>query len=507
MLPARLALIAVSAVLLATALPVAADEGRLTAEAVEYSDPASQGGLLAMLAVRDAMLDEQGREVNGARPWLDLQAASIVAVEYMDTRSEATVPDSSLPAVEGSRDRAAPKQSEFSQAQGHLAEYQAGFQVHAYSVDGTVSYTLDAAAGRFLAADRAVLSQAGLGTSEDANPAHPEDRFALVDRPGPWVLHYETSDQMRATLQGDFIVELMGVSLQVEGDGKEATLRSGSWTSPLNPAAPPEATEVAHTRTTRFLRLTLTDATLEFATSGGAPVMRWASSEATADFTGRAALVDAQGPLHTAAGEIDLRHERYVLPEGSRLAAQAREGALLDLEVLPAPLSPHGGTMANVPAPASAALVGTGAILALAIAVGIGLLRRLLRLPALADVETAIEEGEYRKAARLAGRILARLPGSEEAMLGRAIALSKAGRPQDVVAELTQHLALRPASDGSLHYVLGLAQLDAGHAAEGQASLREAVRLTPSLQAEVAPRLGKAFSVAQPTTRETHGYA
>jgi predicted Zn-dependent protease len=151
--------------------------------------------------------------------------------------------------------------------------------------------------------------------------------------------------------------------------------------------------------------------------------------------------------------------------------------------------------------------VGTGAVLALVAAIGVGVLRRVLRMPALADVEHAIEEGEYRRAAHMAGRILSRLPGSEEALLGRAIALSKHGDNQAVVAELSRHLAAKPASDGTLHYVLGLAQLEVGRKEEAQASLKEAVRLTPSLQAEVAPRLGKVFSSPVTTTKETHGYA
>ncbi|HJQ92678.1 MAG TPA: hypothetical protein VJ874_00160, partial [Candidatus Thermoplasmatota archaeon] len=333
--------------------------------------------------------------------------------------------------------------------------------------------------------------------------------FSLVERPGPWVNHGSTAPKVSLTLQGTFTVEMLGVTLTVEDtEGNVTVLESGTWRSPVDPNAPPQASGSAYKVTTRFVRMQLTDAVLEFATDGGAPDLMWAASTASIDFAGRAAVLGAYGKVDSEkTGEIDLRNERHVLPEASRVVLTPLPESTLLLDVDETPFSPHVATLADVPAPASAALIGTGAVLALAIAIGIGVLRRVLRLPALADVETAIEEGEYRKAAKLAARILSRLPGSEEALLGRAIALSKVGRHQDVVTELTRHLALRPASDGTLHYVLGLAQIDAGRTPEGHASLREAVRLTPSLQAEVAPRLGKAFSVAQPTTKETNGYA
>ncbi|HET6398102.1 MAG TPA: hypothetical protein VFH47_00935, partial [Candidatus Thermoplasmatota archaeon] len=50
--------------------------------------------------------------------------------------------------------------------------------------------------------------------------------------------------------------------------------------------------------------------------------------------------------------------------------------------------------------------------------------------------------------------------------------------------------AQRDPSDGSLHYVLGLALLDLGKDEEARQALSEAARRTPALAAEVHARLG-----------------
>lgn len=509
---ARLALLAMTAALVAAALPATAEAGQLRATHVEYEGPSAHTGQLALLYAADGALVTGGPET-GARPWVDLEAAGIHAVQYEETRAEASVPGPVPYVVPGPDEDAPEATSHLMAARAHVTAFQPGFQLNIFTLDGAIDYTLEASGGAFAASDRARMGPGGWG--DDAFQGAPPEgartprTFSLVDLPGPWVSHGSAAPKVSLALQGTFTVEMLGITLAVEGaDGTTAVLESGTWRSPLDPNAPPQASDSAYKVTTRFVRMELTDAVLEFAMDGGASDLFWAASTAAADFSGRAAVLGAVGKLHSdAAGDIDLRNERHVLPAASRvLLAPLPESALL-LDIDESPMSPQGATVAEVPAPASAALIGAGAVLALAIAIGIGVLRRVLRLPALADVETAIEEGEYRKAAKMAGRILSRLPGSEEALLGRAIALSKAGRHQDVVAELTRHLALRPASDGTLYYVLGLAQLDSGRATEGQASLREAVRLTPALQKEVAPRLEKAFSVPQPTARETNGYA
>ena len=491
---------------LLAAAPAAADEGGLVAGALQYDASSRQTGLLGMFFANDAKLDEGGQQVTtGARPWIDLQAAAIEAVQYEERETLVTAAGlPTVPVPETGESSQVP--SSFGAARGHLTRFQPGFEVHIYSLGETaLPYEAETQGGRIGASENASMSPGIFG--EDSIPANsPRDStFATLVRPGPWIIGYELSPATSVVLQGDFVVELFGITLQVDSDQGPQVLESGQWSSPA--AGTPPAQGVAADTVRRFVRLRLTDATLEFATDSGSPTIAWAVHDFVGTFDGPVAMTDARGPVRTKAGDIDLRHERYVAPAGSLLQVVPDSSEALAVQVEEAPLSPKGGTLASVPAPASAALIGAGAILALGIAIGIGVLRRVLRLPALADVETAIEEGAYGKAARLAGRILARLPGSEEALLGRAIALSKAGQPQAVVAEVTRHLASRPASDGTLHYVLGLAQLETGQASEGQASLREAVRLTPSLQAEVAPRLGKAFSVAPTTTRETHGYA
>jgi hypothetical protein len=495
--PSTLPLLA-CALLAAMAQPVAAD-GVYTAASADFNDPAVQDGALAMLLIVDEV-DSPFTAVEGTpgttpTPSLEIAAASaqVVSYEYKTRETPAgTLRD--LPTdPEPQRD-----QLDLESALIQMAGFQRGFQVHVYGLAGDLDYHLETDGGVIQAIEGVVEMRRGDINRDD--PERPQSGvdspdFAVVERPGPLLIQVKSLPHLRLTVSGDMVVEVMGIHVRAQGGDTDATLESGAWREPVEPL--PGGTEAALFEERQvFVRMVLHGATVELGNDGGAPHITWASREITSSFS---------GPVTLGPGIAGPQAERVVLDAGSRLRL-VPVGDQLAIEVAPANLGTH-GMLASVPAPTSAALIGAGAVLALGIAVGIGVLRRLLRLPALADVETAIEEGEYRKAARLAARILTRLPGSEEALLGRAIALSKGGRSQDVVAELTSHLALRPASDGTLHYVLGLAQLETGQAAEAQASLREAVRLTPSLQAEVAPRLGKAFSVAQTTTRETYDYA
>jgi hypothetical protein len=497
-LPAILLLFA--ALLAATAQPAAADSTYLASSA-GFNDPSMQDGRLALALVNDEVGNPfaavEGTPETTPTPSLDIAAASaqLVAYEYT-TRETAAGTLRDLPTDEGPRRT----QTDVESALVQMTGFQRGFQVHVYGLEGDLDYQVETDGGVIQAlAGKAEMRRGDINKDDPTVPPSGADSpdFAVVERAGPLLLQVKSAPHLRLTATGDMVVEVTGIHVRAQGTGTDAIIETGVWREPIEPLPAGSEAAVFEQRHV-FLRMVLRGATLELGNDGGAPHVTWASREMTSAFTGPVTL---EGGL-AAAGQ---QAERTVLDAGSRLRFLP-QGDQLAIETAPADLGTR-GTLASVPAPASAALIGAGAILALGAAIGVGVLRRVLRLPALADVETALEEGEYRKAARMAGRILARLPGSEEALLGRAIALSKGGQPQAVVAELTSHLASRPASDGTLHYVLGLAQLETGRDAEGQASLREAVRLTPSLLAEVAPRLGKAFSVTQTTTRETNGYA
>ncbi|HUR26035.1 MAG TPA: hypothetical protein VM327_08505 [Candidatus Thermoplasmatota archaeon] len=486
------------AFLAATLAPAAAAaEGPGAWQAVVFNDPAVQEGRLALALVSDTAeaLPDGSAPSGSPVPLLDVTAASAHIVQHRYTSQETalgTLPDDGSP----------PQRSELDlqDALIQLAGFQPGYEVHIASTGPDLAYHVETDGGELVSVAGPVYMRRGsLGTDLPGSSSGTQDAadFAVVERAGPLLVQQESAPRHRLTVTGDMVVEIEGLTLHARDADSDATLESGVWRTPM--AGLPGGSEAAaYEQSHAFLRLVLVGATLELGGDGGAPYVTWAVPRFTGEFTGPVTLEPKGDGLRAAGG-------RDVVAAGSRLLLVPADD-LVSVEVVPGGIGTR-GTIADVPAPTSAALIGTGAVLALAIAIGIGVLRRVLRLPALADVETAIEEGEYRRAAKLAARILSRLPGSEEALLGRAIALSKAGRHQDVVSELTRHLALRPASDGTLHYVLGLSQLDSGRADEGQASLREAVRLTPALQPEVAPRLGKAFSAAQPTTREAHGYA
>lgn len=484
----RLAAIALLALL--AGAPAAAADARALTSVVAYDATASQDGALAMFFLQQS-------DPRSGLPWMELSAARVEAVQWVKEYDEVGAAGYG---GQGPPTGPTPEASTLEGAHLVLQSFQSAFEVHVFAPDGTVPYQLESTGGR-IEADAPAMGRGSYGPAAAGNPLKEGQAdgpdFTLVRRDGDWVVHRSEAPRVGLRATGDFVVEMRGFTL-ADPAGSGDALESGEWTTPV--AGMPAQTQdnARHVRNV-FLRLSVTGGTLDLGTEAAVPKVYWAASQVTSTHSGPVTLKDATwsdgGALQT----------RAVVAPDSVLDIRA-QGSQLDIAVSDAPASPQ-GLVARGAAPASAALVGTGAVLALAAAVGVGLLRRALRQPALADVERAIEEGEYRRAARLAGRILGRLPGSEEALLGRAIALSKDGRPGVVVEELSRHLAERPASDGTLHYVLGLAQLEVGHHEDGQRSLREAVRLTPSLQAEVAPRLGKPFSPPSPTPRETHGYA
>lgn len=498
-------IVASLAALVAVAPTAAADEGSLRASEFSFNDPASQLGKLAMAMVIEAPRLDDAQGGAGAIPRLEAHAAALEARSYQSASFGTAAGPNQV-------DPPAKETLPLTDARLDLASFQPGFQLHVYSLEGPLSYRTETDGATLASLAPVSMGPGWLGKGSgpgDGVPAgsNPDSAdFARVDHPGPLVVQDQSAPRFRLLVEGTMVLELHGLTLDATAADGSATLASGTWREPVDPALPPATTAAAYQERSTFLRLFLKDGSLEFATDGGSPRIALAALDVQGDHSGPVTLEEASGSVERDGRKLVLDGSRHVVAAGSRLQV-APESSALAIDVDEAPLGPSGGTLASVAAPASAALMGTGAVLALAIAVGIGLLRRVLRMPALADVETAIEEGDYRKAARLASRILARLPGSEEAALGRAIALSKSGRHQEVVSELTGHLARRPASDGTLHYVLGLAQLESGRETEGMASLHEAVRLTPALQAEVAPRLGKAFSVHASTTRDVHGYA
>ncbi|MCA1819623.1 MAG: tetratricopeptide repeat protein [Thermoplasmatota archaeon] len=351
------------------------------------------------------------------------------------------------------------------------------------------------------------------GIDEDAN-GDPNDRtppsrdfyqFSL----GQPVVRTTAHGQSTLTVEGDFTLEILGVSGKLVGDAGEHLVRSGTWESPLAPGLPGGN---AYSEDRVFVRMSVTHGSATFVFAPDVE-RQWAGPGASV--VGAALTLDsAVGSVQTVNGDVvAVNAAHYKVPGRARL----------DIRPDPAGLAAkvtgldEGGNALH-PAAATArlpdSLVGGLAIgVAAAAALGAGIwwaTRRARKEPAMADVEASLEAGRFRRAARDAGRILHRQPGKETALISRAIALSKAGRNRRVVREVEGHLESRQPSDGVLHYVLGIAYVDLGRPKEAEVAFQEALRRTPDLLPEVQARLPSGSRLPAPSTKspgEANGYA
>ncbi|HEX2065411.1 MAG TPA: hypothetical protein VHI93_01225 [Candidatus Thermoplasmatota archaeon] len=305
--------------------------------------------------------------------------------------------------------------------------------------------------------------------------------WSTLDADAPHVLT-EAAGAATLRLRGTFTLELVGLDLRLTGRGADQHLHSGTERAPLAPGAPGAVQEVRHS----FLRLTVTNGTLDLALAG-AQRLQWSGPMAETTATA-VSLQGATGSLLLANGQQQRLAGASASVEGPhRLKANpTQEG----LQVAVAPADGHGQPLA--PAASTVRLqapLAWGAAVSLAAVAALLALGLRRRAPSLADIETKLEGGRFRGAARDAGRLLRRRPDLEDAVLGRAIALAKMGRNRRVVREVQAHLAVREPTDGALHYVLGLALQGIGRMEEARAAWAEALRRTPDLRAQVLPLL------------------
>lgn len=493
MKPTRLALLCVLS-MVALAVPgQAADEG-LRVSSLDYEGGSESAGRLSMFYFADGYAESDaivpgGNPPSPSTPWIDLRAARATAWTFASTMLVGPAGNQLYVVDEPHGDDEALTHLDL-----QLTGFDAGFQVHIFTLDGTVLFATNAGAGTITSTDGAVMcpgewgeNQCVEGASSEPVANNPPD-FARVEAGGPMLSHVASAAGFTLTVTGDFVLEFYRVTLAGSATEGEREFSTGLYTRPLAPGLPTATEDAAGYQDRRFARLLLEDATIEVAAKSGLPRVAWAATELSAENSGAVTLNGVFGTMVRPNGEkVEHRGGQVILPAGSRFDLQPGSGNMalaFDDE-----RAETQATIVDLASPQSATLVGTGAILALAAAVGVGLLRRWNTAPALADVERSIEAGHFRRAARLAKRILRRNPGFEDAVLARAIALAKSGRNERAARELSDHLAVSGASDGSLHYVLGLACMDLGRDDEGRAALREAVRLTPSLAVEVASRL------------------
>lgn len=398
----------------------------------------------------------------------------------------------------------------------HHATFESGrvqsqYIVHLYSAS---ALRYNASAGRL---DTTAIEAAHFNRVDGIRPWQPRDPHHQDDPPYDFkefkvpypVARSVATGSTEITVHGTFVIEFIGVSGLVDGDEGERTVESGTMADPMAPGLPSD--NVYNERRT-FIRMRVQDGSATF--SSLSDDTQWAGP-ATTTTQGMATLHAATGTLTSPTGEtVEVNSARYPIGGMHDLSMQPGDGAVAvgvtGLDADGNPLAPAGA----VAPPVSAGFVGAlFLVLAGIAAAAIGawaLYSRLRHVPTMAEVESALANGRYRKAARDAAFLLRRTPGMETAVISRAIALSKAGRNERVVTEVEGHLRLADPSDGVLHYVLGVAYADLGRAPQAQAAFEEAVARTPSLLPEVKARLPAGSRSPAPSSKspaETHGYA
>lgn len=513
---AALLLFALAATLAAP--PAAADVGELRAEAsVHAGGSRLTGDAVAFFLVDEVVDPEALPAVSPATAsdepvlGIDVDAGQLEAMVF--ERHQIVSAQDLVFQADPRHPTQPPTRQVLERAKGQLVAQQDKFQVTVLPADpaAAVPFSAKAQAGRMEPVDSLHM---GPGRFRHAIAGDVDDRdpqvydFWNVRIDAPLVVHEDEVGQMDVTFTGDLIIEVLGASLQLRGQDGDLTLETGVWRDPGLGTGAPIDQPAASAQRTVFARILLMDAKVRITVQGGSPGLYVAAPAMDSDNDGQVTLLGAVGRVGVGDEVRELDGDRYVAPPAHHIQV-GRDGDLLAVSLAPMSQGPTPAGQALFPATASSLLVGVGAVLALAMAVALGLARRITHTPELAQVEAAIEAQRYGQAARLAKRILRAQPASEDAMLGRAIALSKDGRAGRAIAEIHSHLAKRDASDGALHYVLGLAFLDLGREDDARAALGEAVRRTPALQADVVSRLGQQTSSApQPTSaREVHGYA
>lgn len=481
---------------------VAASDGAaapgLETRSLTYADPAVQSGSMMLGSIASARDAADGE----TSLYLDLTAGHVAAIQY-ESRYIA-VPT-------GNVRKGDPEKITFDgdDVRLRIQSFQPYFKVNLIGAEAGNAFTANIDSGGFTSVPAAKLGAGGLRTAGVSNPA--EDEFSTVERAGPLLLQNGWPAQSSFRVEGDLVLELWNVTL-VSDDGR--VLESGEWRTPIDPALPKETMVVAQEARRAFLRLTLTGAELDIATAGGGPRVEWAGPQVSSQHEGPITLVGASGKLKGPDGDLVLDDERVVVPASTLALLPVQDG--IDVQIVPpadaaAPQQPALNTIVSSPVTLS---VGIAALVILATAAGAAVVlvvRRRLRTPVLKEVEAAIAKAQYPRAAKLARRILRHEPDQEDALIGRAIALSRDGQPARVVREVEVHLKRREPSDGVLHYVLGLAYLDLGRNKEAESVLREAVRRTPRLQSDIQTRVPDLLIQSPATqnemTKEAHGYA
>ncbi|MGB0653673.1 MAG: hypothetical protein ACPGQL_10795 [Thermoplasmatota archaeon] len=399
---------------------------------------------------------------------------------------------------------------ELNQVDLRVAEHQDRIGVHGFGEEGETTPSrarlqeaaLQAVDGFYIGQDGLALQAPGgsgepiLPENSIIKPANGTD-FKIREVAGDWVLSNTDEGAASFRLEGNFEIEMIGVTLRGLAAEGEQEVRSGYFRAPLAPATSSERV-VGYDNFT-MARLMVVGGVLELTailpgpgvqmTSGS---FQWALAGVNAASKGTVALSGATGELEDGGAQRTLRGQSEVFQGSYEWLTRPLEDAErpgLGMTVAPASARDLAEwTPATItPSPGSSTwnVIPVAAGVAVFLAAALAFVAMRLRRVDYDDVEAALEGQRFPEAARLARRLLRRDGGHEEAAISLGVALTKAGRPHEAVAAVQQHVVVHEPSDGVLHYVLGLAFLESGQEDAARAALGEALERTPALEAEM----------------------
>lgn len=333
------------------------------------------------------------------------------------------------------------------------------------------------------------VEQSGV-TDDHQTPGAGDARpmFTPRSHTGGYVLSTVQGTDSTVTVTGDFIMEVAGLSMSVGYLDSAPNVYPTGWSEREDVQA-----EFFEDRDFQILRLSLQDATVAFTMEGLTKMEMASKAVDLMSTTASLYVAGATGQLDD--GAVGVSPVEFLPPYQ---ATMGHDGQSVGATIVPAIVTPEAASMMER-AWFQWFLYGLAAVLfVLAI---VGLVVRQTTMPPLPSIESALEQGQYRKAARLAGRVIRREPMQESAQLARAIAWSRMGAHERIIRHLEPFLRRHEPSDGTIHYVLGLAHHDAGNADAAREAMAAAVARTPSLLSEVDPDL------RLPTEGDPSGYS
>ncbi len=335
--------------------------------------------------------------------------------------------------------------------------------------------------------------------------------FTPTTYEGDWIIANAGGGDNTFSLHGDLILEIYGVTIRASNATQSVEIETGSRNEPLNDDADVVVGAVARYSNETFVRLYMKQAHANLQVVNPEGSAQYAMDRAAAATEGRVLMQAAQGRIHHGGQATDIGPRTYIV-EGRYAISVAGKGEQMrltldrqpesgTLEDLIRPVEPASSQQVRTTSPiAPLAIVGSAILLLVAgTAARVWAMRRLDQ----DDLEAALESQEFGRAARIGQQLLRRDYGNEEAAIGRAIALTKAGAPNQAIVELHERFHEGDPSDGVLHYVLGMAHLALDQREQARSAFSEAVRRTPDLLQDIQANPDTAAVLPRPPANRT----